>query len=981
MGGRISAMDVVHSDRRIIYVGAASGGVWKTVNGGTTFDPIFDKYTQSIGSIAIDQERPDTVWVGTGEPWVRNSVSVGTGIYKTTDGGDEWKLMGLEKSERVGEIIIDPRSPDTVYAAVLGHLWDANEERGLYKTENGGETWENILFIDENTGCTDIAIDPQEPDIIYASMWQFRREPCFFTSGGPSSGLHKSTDGGKTWKKLTNGLPKGELGRIAIAVAPSRPNVLYAVVESKKTALYRSEDLGQTWVKKSDDPIVKDRPFYFSLIIVDPQDYDRVYKPATMLSISRDGGETFTTGFGGVHPDHHAMWIDPEDPNYVLTGTDGGIYVSFDRAGTFRFLNNLPISQFYQISCDQQRPYNIYGGLQDNGQWFGPSQSPGGIENKDWQSIGFGDGFHTYADPTDNDIVYWELQGGRIYRKDMKTGEQKDIQPQPGENDPDYRFNWNTPIAMSPNNPGMIYFGSQFLFRSSDRGNSWERISGDLTTDDPKKQRQEESGGLTVDNTTAENHCTIYTISESPVDGGVIWVGTDDGNVQVSENGGESWKNVIGNIDDLPKSTWCSSVEPSHYDRATAYVTFDGHRTGEMKPYLFRTTDMGETWKSLSNDSLIGYCHVVREDLENPNLLFVGTEFGLFVSIDGGSQWVHYKEDFPKVSVRDLVIHPEESDLVIGTHGRGIYIIDDITPLRQITTEVLSSNVHLFKTAPYVMRSHGGGQQFAGSGDFVGSNPSEVAKITYYLKKRHLFGDMKFEIFDPEGKLIKTLPGSKRKGINRINWQMRLKPPKVPPAKTLAYQAMAGPLASEGAYTVKMTKGKETYTGQIELAGDPDSPHSAEDRALQQKTVMRLYRIQERLAYVAEGIEDARDQADDRADDLKKKDGLRKDLEKFSDELTDLHETLVITEEIQGIPGIEKLRGKVVGLYGSILGYWGKPSEDQLKRIPILDSEIDKASDEFESMTANLESLNSKLEKKKLERINLLTKEEFDRRD
>ncbi len=981
MGGRVSAMDVVSSDRRIIWVGAAGGGVWKSVDNGTSFDPVFDKYTQSIGSIAIDQKRPDTVWVGTGEPWVRNSVSVGTGIYKTTNGGDDWKLMGLEKSERIGKIIIDPRSPDTVYAAVLGHLWNANEERGLYKTEDGGETWEKILYIDENTGCTDIAIDPQEPDIIYAAMWQFRREPYFFTSGGPGSGLHKSTDGGKTWTKLTKGLPTGELGRIAIAVAPSRPSLLYAVVESEKTALYRSEDLGETWIRKSDAQAVNGRPFYFGLIVVDPQDYNRIYKPATMLSISRDGGETFTTSFGGVHPDHHALWIDPNDPNYVLTGTDGGIYISFDRAGSFRFLNNLPISQFYHVSCDQQQPYNIYGGLQDNGQWMGPSQSPGGIEGKDWQSIGFGDGFYTFADPTDNNVVFWEYQGGKIYRKDMKTGEQKNIQPQPGGNDPDYRFNWDTPIALSPNNPGTIYIGSQFLFRSSDRGDSWERISGDLTTNDPKKQRQEESGGLTVDNTTAENHCTIFAIAESPLDGNVIWVGTDDGNVQVTENGGGSWKNVVGNIDGLPKATWCSSIEPSHFDRATAYAAFDGHQTGDMTPYLFRTTDMGRTWESLSNDSLIGYCHVIREDLENPNLLFAGTEFGLFASVDGGRQWVHYKEDFPKVSIRDLVIQPDESDLVIGTHGRGIYIIDDISPLRQITPEVLASDVYIFDAEPYVMRSRGGGMQFSGSAEFVGDNPSEVAKIAYYLKKRHLFGDMKFEIFDSEGKLVKTLPGSKRKGINRIDWQMRLKPPKVPPAKTLAYQALEGPLAAEGVYTVKMTKGKSTYTGRIELAADPNSPHSAEDRALQHKTVMRLYRMQERLAYVAEAIKDARDQANDRAEKLKKKDGLRKELEKFSDKLTDLHETLVITEEVQGIPGVEKLREKVVNLYGNVIGYWGKPTDDQLKRIPVLDGKIDEAKNKFETITADLENLNTKLEKKKLDKITLLTREEFDKRD
>jgi len=695
MSGRIMAVEAVNREPRIIYVGAASGGVWKSINGGTTFKPIFDKYTQSIGAIAIDQSHPDTVWAGTGESCTRNSASVGTGIYKTTDGGETWKLMGLEKSERLSKIVIHPKNSDIVYVAAPGHLWNANEERGVYQTTDGGKTWQRILYVDANTGCSDLAIDPQEPNILYAAMWQFRRMPYFFASGGAGSGLYKSTNGGKTWKKLTKGLPEGELGRIAIAVAPSRPSVVYAVVEAKKTALYRSDDLGESWARVNVSFNVSARPFYFSHLVVDPKDHNRVYKPGFSLSVSNDGGQAFTSPFtgeggGAVHSDHHALWINPNNPFQLLLGTDGGVYASYDKGNTWRHLNNLPLSQFYHVSYDMAQPYNVYGGLQDNGSWSGPSQSPNGINNRDWENVGFGDGFYVFADPADKDIVYCEFQGGNILRRHKSTGETKEIKPYPKEGEPKFRFNWNTPIALSPSNPNVMYIGAQFLFRTTNKGESWERISGDLTTNDPAKQKQEESGGLTIDNSTAENHCTIFTICESPKDEKVIWAGTDDGNLQVTQDGGKTWTNVVRNIPGLPANTWCSSVEASRHDRATAYVTFDGHQTDDMKTYVYKTTDGGKTWKAIATEAIKGYAHVIREDLANPNLLFVGTEFGLFVSVDGGEQWAQFTGNLPNVSVRDIAIHRRESDLILATHGRGIMIIDDMTPLRQITPQVLS---------------------------------------------------------------------------------------------------------------------------------------------------------------------------------------------------------------------------------------------------------------------------------------------------
>lgn len=980
MSGRIMAIDAVINEPRIIYVGAASGGVWKSINGGTTFKPVFDKYTQSIGAIAIDQDHPETVWVGTGESDTRNSSSVGTGIYKTTDGGENWQLMGLEKSERISKIVIDPKNSETVYVAVPGHLWDANEDRGLYKTVDGGKTWQKILYANADTGCADVVIDPQEPKILYASLWQFRRKPYFFTSGGPGSGLYRSMDGGKNWTKLTNGLPPGDLGRIALSIAPSRPSVLYANVEANKTALYRSEDMGSSWTRVSTDFNIQVRPFYFSDLLVDPKDYNRVYKPGYYLSVSADGGQSFSPLAELAHPDHHALWIDPSNPFHLLLGTDGGVYTSFDRGKTWRFLRNLPISQFYHVNHDMENPYNVYGGLQDNGSWMGPSQSTNGVENKDWRNVGFGDGFHVWADPADDDIIYAEFQGGKIIRHHKSTGEFKEIGPSAKEGQPKLRFNWNTPIEISEKNPATLYVGAQYVYRSTNRGESWEQISKDLTTNDPAKQKQEESGGLTIDNSTAENHCTIFTISASPLNENLIWAGTDDGNVQLTRDEGKTWTNVVGNLPALPRNNWVSSVEASFHDPATAYATFDGHQTGDMKTYVYKTTDYGATWTSITTEALKGFAHVIREDRVNPNLLFVGTEFGLFLTIDGGKQWAQFTGNLPNVSVRDLAIHPRESDLIIGTHGRGIYIVDDITPLRKINRDILESKLAFLETRAAQIRFPRFSQDFPGQDEFVGSNLPEAAMITYYLKERHMFGDLKIEIFDSTGKLVTSVPGGKRKGINRVPWYMRLKPPKTAPSPQLAGGALFGPTLPEGTYTVKLLKGEETYSTQITLHPDPTIPHSAEDRKLQNETTMKLYQMQERLAFIADLVTDARDQAKARAEKLSKGDGLAKSLRTFADKLDTLHKTLVATKE-GFITGEEQLREKVVELYLFVSNFAGRPTDSQLARLGVLEKEIEKANAAYEEIIGKeLQSLNSRLKNKRLDPIGVMTKEEWEKK-
>ena len=541
----------------------------------------------------------------------------------------------------------------------------------------------------------------------------------------------------------------GELGRIAVAYSPVNSNIIYALIESKKTGLYRSIDGGKSWELKSTSQIVADRPFYFSLIIPDPIDTNKIYKPGFYLHVSDDGGYSFTSPFvegGNVHSDLHALWINPKNNSNMYLGTDGGLYISYDRGSTWVHAQNLPLSQFYHVSVDKEKPYNVYGGLQDNGSWVGPSESVGGITNCDWKSVGYGDGFNVIPDPTDRNIIYWQYQGGNLMRFYKNTLEIKEIKPFTDNPDEKLRFNWDTPIYFSPTNDGVMYVGAQYLFRTTNRGDFWQKISPDITTNDPDKQRQEESGGLTIDNSTAENHCTIYTISESPKNSKIIWAGTDDGNLQVTENDGNYWTDVTANIPGLPKNTWCAKVQASNHNDRTAYVVFDGHRNGDKKVYVYKTTDLGKTWTSLATENIETFARTITEDFVNPDLLFLGTEYGLYISIDGGKEWVRFEGKVPKVPIYEMVIHPTENDLVIATHGRGILIIDNITPLRQLTQEVLSSEIAVFLSEPYTITNPKFTMGLSGDQGFWGSNPSSSAIISYYMQKRHVFGDMSVEI-------------------------------------------------------------------------------------------------------------------------------------------------------------------------------------------------------------------------------------------
>jgi len=981
MSGRISAIDAVFDDYRIIYVASAGGGVWKSTNAGVTFEPVFDDFIQSIGAVSIDQQHPDTVWVGSGEPWTRNSVSVGDGIYKTTDGGKSWKKMGLENTERIARIEINPLDPDIIYVAALGHLWNANEERGVYRTKDGGKNWERVLYIDENTGCSDLSIDPENPSIIYAGMWDHRRTPYSFRSGGPGSGFYKSTDGGDNWTKLSKGLPSDTIGRIAVDVSMADANYVYALIECDSTAMYRSSDKGENWERTSTTSVIAERPFYFAYILTDPVDTNLVYKPGLALSMSKDGGKTFEGGgrSGGAsfHSDVHAIWVSKKDPNFIYIGTDGGLYISNDQAKTWRIIRNLPISQFYHVSADDEIPYNVYGGLQDNGSWMGPSNNPGGILNGDWDNLGGGDGFYVFPDQLDNNIVYWQSQGGNVQRMYKNTQEVKSIKPLKTPETEKLRFNWNTPVAFGSKG-NTIYIGAQYLFRSENKGDDWELISPDLSTNDPERLQQSKSGGVTIDNTGAENHCTIITIDESPLNENIIWVGTDDGNLQLTTNGGESWTNVVANIPGLPEKTWCSYVSAGNFDENTAYVTFDGHRHGDKSAYIYKTTDMGQTWTSLVDENIPTYCHVIQEDIVNPELLFLGTEFGLFVSIDGGKVWSQFTGNLPNVAIRDMFIQARENDLILATHGRGIVIIDDITPLRYFKEEMLEENVAFLPSRPYVLKNTGFQQIFGGNDEFVGQNSVQACMITYYMNKRHIFGDMYIEIFDKDGELVNTLPAGKRKGINRVAVNVRQKPPKMPPSDEFSFGAAFGPALLPGTYSVKIIKDGETTNGSFEILKDPLSPHSDEDMALQHKIVVKAYNMIEEVAFLDRKanklIEDGKKLIAEKPEN-----SIVKKIEKFNESLMEIHLDLVAEAAKKNQPAPDKkVREKVVDVYSGVNGYSGRPSNGQIETMSELEIEMKQLNQKFtELMEKELVKLNASLEKAGLSPLSLISYEEF----
>ena len=941
MSGRISCIDAENKNPNILWVGAAGGGVWKSINQGTTFKSMFDEYSQSIGTIAIDQHHPDTVWVGTGEVWVRNSVSIGTGIYRTKNGGEKWEFMGLPKSEHIGRIIIDPSNPDIIYAAVLGALWGDSEDRGIYKTTDGGKSWTRLLYVNPSTGCADMVMDPENPSLLFASMWDFRRQASTFRSGGPGSGLYKSTDGGITWNKIQNGLPAGTLGRIALAISQVKPHHLYALIESEKSALYRLSDLGSSWEKMSDQVMMGDRPFYFSLLVTDPKEAERIYKPGTSLWVSSNGGKLFqspSVNGGKYHSDTHSLWISPIDNRLLYLGTDGGVYISADKGNTWRFVQCLPVSQFYHVSVDNKDPYNVYGGLQDNGSWMGPSTKTGGIKNSDWKNIGYGDGFYAYGDITDPDITYSQYQGGRINRTNQRTGESKYLKPFPETGTESLRFNWNTPTVFGKKS-GYLYVGAQYLFRSKDKGDSFERISSDLTTNDPQRQNQEKSGGLTIDNSTAENNTTIFSICESPLDENIIWVGTDDGNIQLTSDGGKSWSKLNSAIGGLPPLAFISHIDADNINKSAAWVTVDAHRNGDMNPYVYYTGDLGKTWNSLATKEISGYCHVIKQDPVNPDIIYLGTETGLFISFDHGKLWVRFKNKVPRTGIYDMAFQDKQNDLVLATHGRGIIIIDDLTPLRHFNQSVLEQEFAFLPVRPYYFPSEINTQDYPGDAEFSGSGQTTYATICYYLKKRHTFGEMYLNVYDSTGKFMKKLPAGDRKGINIVQLSTVMDPPKVPKSPNILDDAAFGPKYVSGTYTLKLVKGTEAFTTYLKLNDNPEMNHTFEDRKLQRETLMKAYNLLEELASVDQQILDTHDTLK-----IKITGAKRSELKKMQTQIAiceKLHEQISATQSGEGgITGQVRLRENIAEIYSAVAGYPGKPTNLQIKALENYDTQV-----------------------------------------
>jgi len=988
MSGRIAAIAARHEDdgRTTLFVGAASGGVWKSLDGGTTFKPVFDKQpVQSIGAIALDPKAPKTIWVGSGESWTRNSVSIGNGIYKSTDGGDTWTNMGLANSERIVKILVDPNDSNSVYACVPGKLWSDSADRGLYKTSDGGKSWSLVLKgANLSTGCASLSFDPKNPQTLFAGMWDFRRKGWTFRSGGedaskPSgSGLFRSNDGGKSWTEITDkankGFPTKPYGRVTAAIAPSNAKIVYALVESEHSALYRSDDGGATWDKRDASQMMVWRPFYFGNLIVDPTNPERVFKPDLRLIQSLDGGKSFADVGGGAHGDFHDIWIDPKNTAHVIAGDDGGMWYSEDGGNQWWKGNNLPVSQFYHVSVDNDDPYHVYGGLQDNSSWIGDSAYPGGISNSRWENMYFGDGFWMFEDPADRDYIYAEFQGGTISRVNRKTHEIRPIQPTARAHEK-LRWNWNTPIALSPNEKGTLYIGAQFLFRSRDHGASWERISPDLTTNDPQKQKQEQSGGVTVDNSSAEMHTTIYSISESPKNVKLIWAGTDDGNLQLTRDGGAHWTNVVGNIKDLPKNSWVNWVEASRYDEGTAYAAFDRHTFGDPEPYLYKTTNYGQSWTRIvaPAQGVRGYAFVIREDTVKPDLLFLGTEFGLWISPDGGREWAQFKGgNFPAVAVRDLVIQPRDSDLVIATHGRGIWIIDDLTPLRELSAQVLGKDAAFLATRPQTQRMRAFGGWADGDAVFSGQNPPNGAVITYYQRARHLYGKIKLEILDADGKLVDTLPASERRGINRVEWSMQTKPPRVPRAAQLSNFATQGPRVLPGTYTVRLTKGEQTFETKLAIGLDRRATFSEADRKAQFEASMRVHHLFGDMSDLAYKINAVREGANARAAKLPEKDALRAQLETVSAKADTLRKKIVATKEGGAITGEERLREHTDNLYGALTIYEGRPTAQAMERIDVLQHELGEVSTEFDAYAkSDVAKLNEALKAKQIDTIEI----------
>ena len=865
MSGRVTSIDVVHSNPDIMYAGTASGGLWKSTSGGIKWNPIFEnEATASIGAVAVQQSNPSVIWVGTGEGNPRNSLNGGYGIYKSLDGGKNWMVMGLEKTRHIHRVIIDPSNPNTVYVAAIGSPWGEHPERGVYKTTDGGKTWNKILYTNPKSGAADLVMDPQNPNKLTAAMWEHKRDPWFFNSGGEGSGLYSTYDGGETWKKISSedGLPKGNLGRIGVAIAPSKPDVVYALIEAKKNALYKSTDGGVNWKMVSDNmDEIGNRPFYYADIYVDSQNENRLFSIFTYVNVSEDGGKSFEQlmpAYGvdnGIHPDHHAWWIHPTNGDFMIDGNDGGMNITKDGGDTWRFIGNLPVAQFYHINVDNEFPYNVYGGMQDNGSWRGPAYvwRAQGIRNSYWQEISFGDGFDVIPDKDDSQFGWTMSQEGYVSRYDWKTGNNYVVRPTHPDADVSLRFNWNAAINIDPTSNNTLYFGSQFVHKSTDKGETWNIISPDLTTNDPDKLKQHESGGLTMDATGAENHCTILVIEPSEVEADMLWVSTDDGRVHYTQDGGTQWNDVTKNIKGLPKGSWIPQIKASKTNKGEALLIANDYRRFNYTPYAYRTKNYGKSWERIVDASDVkSYTLSIVEDVEEPNLLFLGTDDGLYISIDAGTKWNKWSEGFPTVSVKDLIIHPREHDLVIGTFGRAAWVLDDIRPLRAIAKDqkLLQKTVHLFEppTAYQAAYQQPTGSRFGGDAIFNGENRDSGASFSYYLNVREKdstasdadknendaltevkWDSLQLQLFDGE-RLIRTLKqkAPKKKGLHTWRWNMDEKGVVWPSKKIRkSIREPSGVQVIPGNYRAVLRYGDQRSEAIIEVQNDPRIQYDA----------------------------------------------------------------------------------------------------------------------------------------------------------
>jgi photosystem II stability/assembly factor-like uncharacterized protein len=1019
--------------------------VWKTINGGTTWEPIFDDQAVStIGDVTVAPSDPSIVWVGTGEPNNRQSSSWGNGVYRSLDAGKTWQHMGLAATQSIGRIVIHPTDPNTVYVAAVGALWGPSRERGVYKTTDGGRSWTNVLFVNEHTGVVDIAMDHQSPGTLLAAAYQRRRTVFGFNGSGPHGGIYRTTDGGATWNKVIKGLPwdpnfratqqrqraggggfggggggfqfaqqaqqqapvqqeeepqgPQEIGRIGLNFYRKDTNIVYALVEHRNGGTFRSEDKGETWTKMSD---TNPRPMYYSKIHIDPNNDQRIWVLGAQMFTSDDGGRTFRNNLvQRIHGDYHAMWINPKNSDHMITGSDGGIHWSWDRGRTWEFIDDIPLGQFYEVSANMDTPYMVCGGLQDNNTWCGPSATlySDGIPNGEWFTIGGGDGFYAQFDPYDKNIVYAESQDGNLRRRHLLNSESIGIRPQPAEGEPRYRFQWNSPIVPSKHTAGTIYYGGNFVFKSTDRGDNWTKISPDLTNGEDRDKK--EIMGKVPDRNTLSRHDgvqqwpTITTLIESPRNKDILWAGTDDGNLHVTRDGGKTWKNVVGAVPGVPKGTYVSRVIASHHADGTAYATFDGHRSNDFGIYVFTTTDFGETWKAIRNGipDNKGVVNVIREHHRSANLLFAGTEYGAYVSFDRGANWTRLKMNLPMVPVDDIYIHPRDNDLILGTHGRSIWILDDITPLEQLSAQVLAADLHLFDVRPAIQWRMTGRTTSASRGHkmFFGENPPNAALIQYYVKKgvegegddeaqeagqtpggpqgRQQRGPrVRITISDAGGKVVRNLDGTMRPGINRVEWNFRANSP-IPQQAVAggpggggfgfaAFIRQGGSRVDPGTYTVKVAYEGKEETRTVTLNEDPRVQISAEDRAARRKALDELGEmigpafVGQRSIQALRTAVDGEIQSWRRPGAVRPPDNVRKAAEDFLKKIDEVYPKFA-TRPQQGQLGAAgpplqfqapPLPNRLGTIMFSLEGWSGPPSASQLAEMKVIAGQLQEA--------------------------------------